>query len=383
MKSQITTLLMEFLTSKRKAMNLVTNMSEMKKDLNMNDHVADFKLLPTRIVFGFDDPNDQIAMLNKLITDCIADHAPIKKVKFTRPPAPWMKDPELVTAKKHLEHLRSLKNVNGTGSSELSDYRKSKVRYKKLIETTKVTFLRKARNSKNPKEVRDAVNPIINPPKNRIRQNTSELNNYFTTHALNLSGKENEPQNESEILQLLNRVPDSNAFTINCTTYHKVQKIILNLRNDCSSGHDNIRVKFVKPVVDEITSPIVHIINTSIDKEIFPDSRKVARVCPIPKIDNPVTVKDFRPISILPVLSKVYEKVILSQLLSYIERSAVYNPTQSGFRKGHSTTTLLPKFRSGIRKALNGNEITISILNYYSKAFGTINHKTFWKSSFH
>ena len=71
----------------------------------MNDYFADFKLLPTNLVFGFDDPNDQIVMLNKLITDCIADHAPIKKVKFTRPTAPWMKGPELCTAKKHLEHL--------------------------------------------------------------------------------------------------------------------------------------------------------------------------------------------------------------------------------------------------------------------------------------
>ena len=53
----------------------------------MNDYVVDFNLFPT-IVFGFDDPNDQVAMLSKLITDCIADHAPIKKVKFTRPPAP-------------------------------------------------------------------------------------------------------------------------------------------------------------------------------------------------------------------------------------------------------------------------------------------------------
>ena len=52
----------------------------------MNDYVADFKLLPTSIVTGFDDPNDQIAMLKKLITDCIADHVPIKKVKFTHPP---------------------------------------------------------------------------------------------------------------------------------------------------------------------------------------------------------------------------------------------------------------------------------------------------------
>ena len=238
-------------------------------------------------------------------------------------------------------------------------------------------MLRKALSSEKPKEVWDAVNRTINPPKNHILQKTSDLNNYFTTLASNLSGKENEPLNESEILQLLNRVPDSNAFTINYTTYDEVQKIILNLRNDCSSGHDNIPVKFLKPVVNQITSPIVHIINTSIDKEIFPDSWKVARVCPIPKIDNPVTIKDFRPIFVLPVLSKVYEKVILSQLLNYIEKSAVYNPIQSGFRKSHSTTTLLLKFRNNIRKALNRNEITISVLIDYSKAFDTINRKTF------
>ena len=100
-------------------------------------------------------------------------------------------------------------------------------------------------------------------------------------------------------------------------------------------------------------------------------------MCPIPKIDNPVTVKDFRPISILPVLSKVYEEVILSQLLNYIdEKSAVYNPTQPGFRRGHSTTTFLLKLRNDIRKALNRNEITMSVINDFSKAFDTINHKT-------
>ena len=49
-----------------------------EKDFSVHDYVADFKLLPTSIVFGFYDPNDQIAMLNKLITDCIADHTPIK-----------------------------------------------------------------------------------------------------------------------------------------------------------------------------------------------------------------------------------------------------------------------------------------------------------------
>ena len=107
-----------------------------------------------------------------------------------------------------------------------------------LIKTTKRSFLRKALRPKKPKEVWDPVNCTINLPKNCIRQNTSHLNNYFIALGSNLSGKENEPLNELEILKLLHRVPDSNTFTINYTTYDEVQKIILKLNNDCSSGHD-------------------------------------------------------------------------------------------------------------------------------------------------
>lgn len=138
----------------------------------------------------------------------------------------------------------------------------------------------------------------------------------------------------------------------------------MNLRNHCSSGHNNIPVKFLKPVVDQITWPIVHLINTFVDKEIFPDSWKVVHICPTPKVDNPVTVKDFWPITILPVLSNLYLKVKLNQSLNHIKTSVVYNPTQSGFCKGHLTTTLL-KSRNDIQKALNQTEITISVLINY------------------
>ena len=138
-------------------------------------------------------------------------------------------------------------------------------------------------------------------------------------------------------------------------------------------------MKLIKPVAEEITSPIVNIINSSFDKEIFPDSWKVAGVCPVPKIDNPINEKDFRPISILPVLSKIYEKVILKQLSAYIERTSIYSSTQSGFLKGHSTQTILIKFRDDIQKALNKNEITMSVFIEYSKAFDTIQHETLIK----
>ena len=88
---------------------------------------------------------------------------------------------------------------------------------------------------------------------------------------------------------------------------------------------------FIKPAAENITSPIVNIINSSIDKEIFPDSWKVGRVCPVPKINNPINEKDFQPISTLPVLSKIYKKVILKQLSDYIEWTSIYNSMQSHF----------------------------------------------------
>ena len=77
-------------------------------------------------------------------------------------------------------------------------------------------------------------------------------------------------------------------------------------------------MNFIKSVAEAITSAIVNIINSSMDKEIFPDSWKVTRVWPVPKIDDPVNEKDSWPISILPALSKIYEKVIPKQLSDYI-----------------------------------------------------------------
>ena len=72
-------------------------------------------------------------------------------------------------------------------------------------------------------------------------------------------------------------------MVIQHTTYTEVKNIISELRNNCSSGCDNTLVKFFKPIAEETASPIVHIINLSIDKEVFPDSWKVARVWPVPK----------------------------------------------------------------------------------------------------
>ena len=120
---------------------------------------------------------------------------------------------------------------------------------------------------------------------------------------------------------------------------------------------------------------MVNLISNCIDKNVFPTAWKIARVCPIPKIDNPIDVTKYRPISVLCILSKAFKHVILTQLCNYIEVKTSYNLTQSGFCKGHSTSTLLLKLRDDIR-AMNTSKVTLGILLDFSKAFYTIDHLT-------
>ena len=162
---------------------------------------------------------------------------------------------------------------------------------------------------------------------------------------------------ESNFTTLLNSLPDENydrSFHLNHTNYNEVYNKIIR-------GHDNNLVRYLKSIAEYISSPMVHIINTQTDQEIFSKQWKISRVCPIPKTDNPTSIKDYRPISVLSVLSKVYERVILNQIWSFKETQNLYNINQSGFRKGHSTNTLLFKLRDDIRTAMNRSEVTLSV----------------------
>ena len=80
---------------------------------------------------------------------------------------------------------------------------------------------------------------------------------------------------------------------------------------------------FIKPGIEFLVSPLTFDINNYIATNNFPDAWKTARTSAIPKIMQPVELKDYRPVSILPVLSEVYEKLVLQQLAVFIKRESV------------------------------------------------------------
>ena len=90
-------------------------------------------------------------------------------------------------------------------------------------------------------------------------------------------------------------------------------------------------------------------------------------------------LKDYRPVSILPILSKIYERVVLEQITNIIERKLIYRHYQSGYRKNHSTATLLAQLRDDSKEAMKASEITLAVFTDYSKAFDPIDFSVFIK----
>jgi len=104
---------------------------------------------------------------------------------------------------------------------------------------------------------------------------------------------------------------------------------------------DGIPARFIVDSADVIAYPLAHVINLSLIQGIVPDELKAARVVPLFKKSDKTKVENYRPVSILAVFSKIFERVVYDQVESYLnEHNILYN-FQSGFRTGFSTDTCL------------------------------------------
>lgn len=142
-------------------------------------------------------------------------------------------------------------------------------------------------------------------------------------------------------------------------------------------GLDGISIKFLRILLPFISEHIRHIFNHAITCSVFPSSWKEVIVRPIAKVSSPTSPSDFRPISITSVLSKAFERVINNQIQNYINREGLLSDLQSGFRRGHSTTTALVRVTEDLRLAMVEGKATVLVLLDFSKAFDCVNHQLF------
>ena len=153
---------------------------------------------------------------------------------------------------------------------------------------------------------------------------------------------------------------------------------ISNLLKSCNvnkaAGIDNVSGRFLKDGADVLGIPITQICNLSIKLSHFPKDCKVAKLKPLYKKGTKTDPKNFRPISLLPIVSKIFEKVIHEQTMEYLTDNNILYKYQSGFRKNHSTDTSLSYLTNKIMTGFDSGLLTGMILIDLQKAFDTINH---------
>ena len=122
-------------------------------------------------------------------------------------------------------------------------------------------------------------------------------------------------------------------FTFSAITESEVIKTIDKLPSKTSSGVDGISPVLLKHIKHEISKPVTLILNQCLATGIFPDKLKIAKVVPIYKSEDENIFNNYRPISILPALSKVFDKIIFNQTYSYFDDHNIFFGNQYGFRK--------------------------------------------------
>ena len=324
-------------------------------------------------------------LLNK--TCCIPLHS--SKAPKHRSNQPWFTAGlKKSSRKKNRLFKKALKSPE-----RLTFYRCYRNIYNRLVRLAKQTYysrnLREATH--NPKKTWTILNEIIAKPKpkmtcpkelhlsqpNNFIMTIKEpsliaefFNNYFSTVGARNSKSTN---NDIDPLTFMHSSSENSCF-LHPTNQKEVSELVLSLKSKSSSGHDNISNSLLKEIIPFISQPLTHIFNLSIQNGIVPDVFKLAKVIPIFKSGDKTNPNNYRPISLLPTMSKVLEKIIYKRIFKFILKQNIIHPHQYGFLKGRSTEQAMVDIILKITHAIENKNLTLGVFLDLSKAFDTIPH---------
>ena len=198
------------------------------------------------------------------------------------------------------------------------------------------------------------------------------FNNYFVNVADNLSRKIPKPNTK---YQDYLKNPNEHSIYLQETTTDEVETIVKNLDIKKAADIYGISTKVVKEGGFAMVEIITYLFNMSISQGKFPDALKNAKVIPIHKDDSRLEMSNYRPISLLPTLSKIFEKLMYSRLIDFFMKHNILYENQFGFQSKMSTEYAVNQVLNYIVKTLEDNEFGVCIFLDFAKAFDTVNHE--------
>jgi len=371
------------------------------------DEIA-FKLELSQSLNAIDfdqDTNDYNKFL-AIFQGSLERHAPMKSKTLRGNDAPFMTN-ALRREIKHRSRLRNIARKENTGEAKRA-YCSQRNKCTKLRRASIKSYFKRGlsmgRNSKsywktispfltnkgthgNEDYILEENNVLVRDP-NSIGDIFIEYYTNIVEHAtgippVNIPSPENGDlidtilshyESHPSILSIQNMDLNS-TFKLPLANEKDIENIIKNLDTSKAMGIDNIPARLVKQSADVIYRPLTKILNKSIEKDNFPDPMQIGKITPVYKSgkeNSRLNKKDYRPVSVLTVFSKIFERYILNQMLEHV--NTILSDKISAYRKGYSSQHVLLKLTEEWRKHLDRNQIVGAVLMDLSKAFDCIPH---------
>ena len=338
--------------------------------------------------------NDAFNLFSETLQKTVEEKVPIKYV--TVPPKhikrePWMSKGLLVSARTKQKLFRKSKD-KAKDHPFVKRYFVYKSLYNKLKRKAKFFYTNKILTSykNNAKKTWEFINNSMGKTKNKrscidlLKTSKGHINDQkeiaeeFCKFFTNVGKKQSNQigQTATSVAQYLKDKNFNKTLYLQPTDVIEIRQLVLNLKSSTSCGYDNLSSKVLKQIIPGIAHPLVTLINRSLSEGIFPDALKTAKVIPVYKNGESDDINNYRPISLLTTLSKIFEKVIFKRIYNFIDSNNLLDPRQFGFRPQHSTVDAIATLTNDILHAFNKKDYTISIFCDLSKAFDTIDHET-------
>ena len=187
--------------------------------------------------------------------------------------------------------------------------------------------------------------------------------------------RKNFKEQDRDPLKILKKNLEGNqaSFSTRAVTPEEVDKVIRNLKNSKASGLDNLDTYILKITRKKIVPSVCHIVNLSIQANKFPNKWKIAKVIPLYKGQgSSLDPKNYRPVAILPILSKVMERLMFQQIVNYMDANNFFNPNHHAYRSFHSTTTAMLQMYTTWLEAIDNGDMAAVCMVDMSAAFDVV-----------
>ncbi len=370
-----------------------------------NFDINDFKLEVSRMPFFvgdiFEDESDKYWFKQQLFSNALNESAPIKTRSIKEEHIPYMNS----TLRKAMYKRNMLRNIyrkDPKNNQKWEAYRKQR---------NKVVYFRKtairdyfsscSKPGAGPKVFWDAVGPflaknskskrnIMLKEDDKVITNTKEVCEIFAKFFSTIADTIGSPdvidmsrpnflseifekhKNHESILKIKEHHSNNSPFSFKPVSVTYVKGILSKIKANKSTGCDEIPPKVVKMCSEELSVPLTDMINSAFQNNIFPDDLKYADLAPIFKKLDDMLKENYRPVSILPVFSKIFEIVIADQLIEYFK--TIFNEMLCAYRKKYGCNHLIVKLIESWKFALDKGLFAGTILMDLSKAFDCMPH---------